>query len=61
MDTEVEIEAYIASQPMQKCGDMQALHRIILQIMPACTLWFLDGKTVKIKLFRILMSDMDFK
>lgn len=23
---------------------MQALHRIILQIMPACKLWFLDGK-----------------
>ncbi|MEO6404987.1 MAG: DUF1801 domain-containing protein [Ferruginibacter sp.] len=23
---------------------MQALHRIILQVMPACRLWFLDGK-----------------
>jgi len=23
---------------------MQALHRIILQAMPACKLWFLDGK-----------------
>ncbi|MBI5474869.1 MAG: DUF1801 domain-containing protein [Ignavibacteriae bacterium] len=23
---------------------MQALHRIILQVMPACKLWFLDGK-----------------
>jgi hypothetical protein len=23
---------------------MQELHRIILQIMPACKLWFLDGK-----------------
>jgi hypothetical protein len=23
---------------------MQALHRIILQLMPACKLWFLDGK-----------------
>jgi len=23
---------------------MQALHRMILQVMPACKLWFLDGK-----------------
>ena len=23
---------------------MQALHRTILQVMPACKLWFLDGK-----------------
>jgi hypothetical protein len=23
---------------------MQALHRIILQVMPGCQLWFLDGK-----------------
>ena len=23
---------------------MQALHRVILQVMPACKLWFLDGK-----------------
>ncbi|MGB3078276.1 MAG: DUF1801 domain-containing protein [Saprospiraceae bacterium] len=23
---------------------MQALHRIILDVMPACKLWFLDGK-----------------
>ena len=25
---------------------MQALHRIILQVMPACKLWFLDGKDI---------------
>ena len=23
---------------------MEALHRMILQVMPACKLWFLDGK-----------------
>jgi hypothetical protein len=23
---------------------MQALHRVILQVMPACKLWFFDGK-----------------
>jgi hypothetical protein len=26
---------------------MQALHRIILEVMPACKLWFLDGKNSK--------------
>jgi hypothetical protein len=39
-----QIERYITSQPEPKRGDMQALHRIILEIMPACKLWFLDGK-----------------
>ena len=34
----------ITSQPEPKCSDMQALHRIILEVMPACKLWFLDGK-----------------
>ena len=44
MNVQEQIDAYIASQPEPKCSDMQALHRIILQIMPACKLWFLDGK-----------------
>ncbi|ESQ89694.1 hypothetical protein ABAC460_12560 [Asticcacaulis sp. AC460] len=39
-----QIETYIASQPEAKRGDMQALHHRILQIMPDCKLWFLDGK-----------------
>ena len=34
----------MTSQPEPKCSDMQALHRIILEVMPACKLWFLDGK-----------------
>ena len=29
---------------------MQALHSIILQLMPACKLWFLDGKDDKGKI-----------
>ena len=41
---EEQINAYIASQPEQKCADMQELHRMILSINPACQLWFLDGK-----------------
>ncbi len=44
MDVQKQIEAYITSQPEPKRSDMQALHRIILQVMPACKLWFLDGK-----------------
>ena len=44
MNVQKEIQKYIASQPEQKRGDMQALHRIILEVMPACKLWFLDGK-----------------
>ena len=44
MDIQEQIENYISSQPETKRADMQALHRIILQVMPACKLWFLDGK-----------------
>jgi hypothetical protein len=39
-----QIEEYIASQPEPKLNDMLELHRIILELMPACKLWFLDGK-----------------
>ncbi len=34
----------IASQPEAKSNDMQTLHLLLLQIMPECQLWFLDGK-----------------
>jgi len=44
MTIEDQIETYITSQPEPKQSDMQALHRIILEAMPACKLWFLDGK-----------------
>ena len=44
MNVQEQIKKYIASQPEPKRSDMQALHRIILQVMPACKLWFLDGK-----------------
>ncbi|MEP6890616.1 MAG: DUF1801 domain-containing protein, partial [Nitrospirota bacterium] len=39
-----QIKEYITSQTEPKRSDMQALHRLILQVMPACKLWFLDGK-----------------
>src|SRR6187399_1986848 len=44
MNVQGQIDAYITSQPEPKRNDMQALHRIILGVMPACKLWFLDGK-----------------
>ena len=50
MNIKEQIKQYITSQPEPKRSDMQALHRIILQIMPACKLWFLDGKDNKGKI-----------
>jgi hypothetical protein len=44
MNVREQIKKYISSQPEPKQSDMQALHRIILKAMPACKLWFLDGK-----------------
>ena len=44
MNVEEQIKKYINGQPEPKRSDMQELHRIILRIMPACKLWFLDGK-----------------
>jgi hypothetical protein len=44
MNVTEHIKKYIASQPEPKRSDVQALHSIILQIMPACKLWFQDGK-----------------
>ena len=47
MDIQKQIAEYIATQPEPKRGEMQELHRIILALMPACRLWFLDGKDEK--------------
>src|SRR6187455_486059 len=44
MNVQGQIKAYIASQPEPKCSDMQALHQLVLEIKPACKVWFLDGK-----------------
>jgi Domain of unknown function (DU1801) len=45
-----QIKKYITSQPEPKRGEMQELHSGILQVMPACKLWFLDGKDDKGKI-----------
>jgi hypothetical protein len=44
MKVQDQIKQYIASQPDSKRGDMQKLHQHILQVLPRCKLWFLDGK-----------------
>src|SRR3982751_4524637 len=44
MKVEKQIDEYITSQPEPKRSDMQELHRVMLELMPTCKLWFLDGK-----------------
>lgn len=44
MTTQEQIQDYINSQPEVKRNDMEELHQIILELMPDCQLWFLDGK-----------------
>lgn len=45
-----QIKEYIAIQPEAKRSDMEEMHRIILEAMPKCKLWFLDGKDEKGKI-----------
>lgn len=49
MNVRDQIKKYIASQPEPKRSDMQELHRITLQALPKCKLWFHDGKDSKNK------------
>jgi hypothetical protein len=44
MNIQEQIETYITSQPEPKRSDMDELHRFILQVLPECRVWFLDGK-----------------
>lgn len=44
MSIQEQIEEYITQQPEPKRSDMQTLHLRILQALPGCKLWFLDGK-----------------
>ncbi|HEV8504492.1 MAG TPA: hypothetical protein VGQ53_03800, partial [Chitinophagaceae bacterium] len=44
MSVQEQIKEYIASQPEPKRGEMQELHKLTLQMMPKCKLWFNDGK-----------------
>jgi hypothetical protein len=44
MNVQEQIKKYFTGQPEPKRGEMQELHRRILQVSPACKLWFVDGK-----------------
>ena len=44
MNVHTQISDYLAAQPERKRGDMQALHDMMLRVMPDGRLWFLDGK-----------------
>lgn len=44
MNIQAQIDAYINSQAEAKRKDMQALHDLILKVMPSCRLWFMNGK-----------------
>jgi hypothetical protein len=44
MGVKEQIKEYISSQPEAKRSDLQDLHGFIQEVMPACKLWFLDGK-----------------
>src|SRR5205809_3457942 len=50
MNVKEQIKQYITSQPEPKRSDMQELHQHILQTLPKCKLWFLDGKDDKGKI-----------
>ena len=50
MSVQKQIKEYISSQPEAKGSEIETLHRLILQIKPACKLWFLDGRDEKGKI-----------
>ena len=47
MNIPEQIKQYIDSQPAPKHAEIESLHKRILQILPTCRLWFLDGKDDK--------------
>jgi hypothetical protein len=50
MNVQEQIKEYITCQPEPKRTDMNELHQIILGAMPACRLWYLDGKNSENKI-----------
>src|SRR5882762_8880138 len=44
MNVQEQIKKHITSQSEPKRSDMQELHRLILQVLPECKLWFDNGK-----------------
>lgn len=50
MNTQEQIKKYIDSQPEPKRSEIETLHKRILQALPKCKLWFLDGTDDKGKI-----------
>jgi Domain of unknown function (DU1801) len=50
MTLQEQIKTYIDSQPEPKRSDMQALHLLMLQVLPEGQLWYLNGKDDKGKI-----------
>ena len=44
MNVHAQISDYLAAQPERKRADMQALHTMMLRVVPGGRLWFLDGR-----------------
>ena len=44
MNVQEQIDEHIASHPEPKRSEMKELHDRVVNIMPGCKLWFLDGK-----------------
>jgi hypothetical protein len=47
MNVKEQIKNYIDTLPANKKAEMQALHQMIVNMLPAGKLWFLDGKDEK--------------
>ncbi len=47
MNTSKLINEYLNTQPEPKRSEMHTLHRLILEALPDCKLWYLDGKDDK--------------
>jgi len=47
MNVQEQIKKYISGQPEPKRIEIEVLHKRILQELPKCKLWFLDGKDDK--------------
>ncbi|NHA03549.1 DUF1801 domain-containing protein [Mucilaginibacter sp. HC2] len=44
MNIQEQTKEYLNNLPEAKRSDMQELHHLVLEVLPACKLWFDDGK-----------------
>lgn len=44
MHIQRQVDEYVASHTEPKRSDLQEMHRRVLEMMPGCKLWFLDGR-----------------